>query len=185
MNNSSLNNPYLIASYTDDEGNWWRLYEGDWCEQGGILPAVAGVINLPLPMASNKYTFNISGATGVKTIGSVNYSGAASGASWEVKGKVQKLYREEVNDGNYHSEALYTDQEKTNRVYFLQKDDPKVSASWDTYTVTFREPMQRIDYFTCVPGGYAGVPTPTLTGYTVSGQNVDYVTHSPYTVIGA
>lgn len=174
-----------IKTYSDADGNWYKIYPDGSCEQGGILSATSGTISFMLPMADNKYAVVLHGSISARTVSSVNFSGATTGASWEVKGKTQKLYSEVVDDGNYHSEALYTDEAKTNRVYFLQKDNVSVSPSWDTYTVTFRVPMQRIDYFTCTPGGYAGVPTPSLTGYTVSGQNVDYVRNSPYTVIGA
>lgn len=39
MNNSSLNNPFLVEKYTDDAGNWYRIYSDGWVEQGGIVIA--------------------------------------------------------------------------------------------------------------------------------------------------
>lgn len=50
MNNSSLNNPYLVKKYTDDDGNWYRLYSDGWLEQGGKTDAVYSLlINFLLP----------------------------------------------------------------------------------------------------------------------------------------
>lgn len=46
---SSLNNPFLIKSYSDGNGNFYRVYSDGWCEQGGYFyqpAAAAGTINL-------------------------------------------------------------------------------------------------------------------------------------------
>lgn len=55
---SSLNNPFLIKSYSDEDGNFYRIYSDGWCEQGGFFyqPANApGTINLLLPYKDVNY----------------------------------------------------------------------------------------------------------------------------------
>ena len=51
---------YVVESYSDEEGNWYRKYKSGWLEQGGVLPVSSKVINkvvaLLKPFATNKYT---------------------------------------------------------------------------------------------------------------------------------
>ena len=57
MNNSSLNNPFLIKSYSDENGSFYRVYSDGWCEQGGIYTSDsnARVINMNIPFANTLY----------------------------------------------------------------------------------------------------------------------------------
>lgn len=54
---SSLTNPFLIKSYSDDSGNWYRVYSDGWIEQGGIYTSDQGkrIINLLLPFKDTLY----------------------------------------------------------------------------------------------------------------------------------
>ena len=55
---SSLNNPFLIKSYIDESGNFYRVYSDGWCEQGGFFnqpSAAPGTINLLLPYKDVSY----------------------------------------------------------------------------------------------------------------------------------
>lgn len=45
-------------TYSDDDGNWYRVYPDGWCEQGGL--AVAGVNNLLKAFNTNKFRMGLS-----------------------------------------------------------------------------------------------------------------------------
>ena len=51
---------YVVESYSDGNGNWYRKYKSGWVEQGGVLPVLTKPINtvvaLLKPFATNKYT---------------------------------------------------------------------------------------------------------------------------------
>lgn len=58
-----------VETYSDDEGNWYRVYPDGWCEQGGELTSVAAdtstSVNLLKPYANTNYSVLIT-ATGGK-----------------------------------------------------------------------------------------------------------------------
>lgn len=51
---------YVVESYSDGNGNWYRKFKSGWVEQGGVLPVlskpVSTVVALLKPFATNKYT---------------------------------------------------------------------------------------------------------------------------------
>ena len=51
---------YVVESYSDGNGNWYRKYKSGWLEQGGVLPFLSKVenkvVSLLKPFATNKYT---------------------------------------------------------------------------------------------------------------------------------
>ena len=53
-----------VKAYTDDNGNWYRVYPDGWCEQGGNFGSAfaswsAKTITLLVPFRDNKYTLQI------------------------------------------------------------------------------------------------------------------------------
>lgn len=50
--------PTVVETYSDDNGNWYRIYSDGWVEQGGI--AVAGVNNLLKAFNTNKFRMGLS-----------------------------------------------------------------------------------------------------------------------------
>lgn len=54
---SSLNNPFLIKSYSDEDGNFYRIYSDGWCEQGGIATSseIDTSINFLKPFKDTNY----------------------------------------------------------------------------------------------------------------------------------
>ena len=75
---SSLNNPFLIKSYSDESGNWYRVYSDGWCEQGGSFgDAYTGyqnkTLNFLIPMKNTEYHVNfINGETSSMYVGGLN-----------------------------------------------------------------------------------------------------------------
>ncbi len=51
---------YVVESYNDGNGNWYRKFKSGWVEQGGVLPVLSKVeskvVALLKPFATNKYT---------------------------------------------------------------------------------------------------------------------------------
>lgn len=52
---------YVVESYSDDSGNWYRVYKSGWIEQGGVyvFSGTHGgsyVVNLLVPFINNTYT---------------------------------------------------------------------------------------------------------------------------------
>lgn len=60
LNEFKLANDYVVESYSDGNGNWYRKYKSGWVEQGGVLPVSTKVVNtvvsLLKPFATNRYT---------------------------------------------------------------------------------------------------------------------------------
>lgn len=50
---------YVVESYSDDSGNWWRKYKSGWIEQGGYTTNNANITFLK-PFSNDKYTFTVS-----------------------------------------------------------------------------------------------------------------------------
>lgn len=80
-----------VETYSDDDGNWYRVYPDGWCEQGGNASA-AGTITLLKPYRDNKYIKSISPQstthtyTGNTTTTSFTITGG--GANWTAKGYI-------------------------------------------------------------------------------------------------
>jgi hypothetical protein len=52
-----------VKTYSDDAGNWYRIYPDGWCEQGGTVihgTVSSYIVNLHKPMKDTKYTVMIS-----------------------------------------------------------------------------------------------------------------------------
>ena len=51
---------YVVESYSDGNGNWYRKFKSGWLEQSGVLPVSTKVVNKVIslfkPFATNKYT---------------------------------------------------------------------------------------------------------------------------------
>ena len=59
---------YVVDSYTDASGNWYRVYKSGWLEQGGFGTNNAGNVTITYlkPFSSNSYTFVCSGSMGAE-----------------------------------------------------------------------------------------------------------------------
>lgn len=59
--NVAANIDYVVESYRDEDGNWWRKYKSGWLEQGGRIGVANSTVNQTLtfykPFASTNYTF--------------------------------------------------------------------------------------------------------------------------------
>lgn len=94
---------YVVDSYSDDKGNWYRVYKSGWVAQGGVTAALAGstkqVVNFLRPMANTVYSTNISSSpsgpyTGCSVVeltttsmAVVNTSQAVVQESWRIEGQ--------------------------------------------------------------------------------------------------
>ena len=50
---------YVVETYTDEQGNWYRKYKSGWLEQGGYVPpnsGTSGTITFLKPFIDNHYT---------------------------------------------------------------------------------------------------------------------------------
>lgn len=89
---------YVVESYNDGAGNWYRKYKSGWLEQGGIVTA-AGEVTLLKPFANTAYSVQATSlytnytnwGLGVnKTSVSsfhLNMNTGVQGAMWEAKGQ--------------------------------------------------------------------------------------------------
>lgn len=73
--NVASNIDYVVESYSDDDGNWCRVYKSGWIEQGGLVNHTQGehsqaVIIFNKPFLNDKYTFASSniGTIGLQVI---------------------------------------------------------------------------------------------------------------------
>ena len=71
---SASSRGYVVDSYSDDSGNWYRVYSDGWVEQGGILQQNGQLtVNLLKPMKDIKYGLFLS--SGDNTGGTSGYAG--------------------------------------------------------------------------------------------------------------
>ena len=96
----------VVESYTDEDGNWYRVYSDGWIEQGGnqTLGSANSWVGISLlkEMANTRYTIraNISGeaktfydvkvgnaSKNTRTTAYFIASNANTGVTWEVKGQ--------------------------------------------------------------------------------------------------
>lgn len=65
--NTSINIDFVVESWNDDEGNWYRLYRSGWLEQGGVAGDGSSssypkmTITLPKPFAGTNYNVQVTG----------------------------------------------------------------------------------------------------------------------------
>lgn len=74
---SSLNNPYVIETYSNEDGDWYRLYSDGWLEQGGSIGMTSGGTSKTLlkPYKDENFTlvgFNKAFSVNVRTYFSIN-----------------------------------------------------------------------------------------------------------------
>ena len=63
LGNVPSNYDYVVDSYNDANGNWYRKYKSGWIEQGGLVPQTTTInytVNLLKPFNNSKYTALIS-----------------------------------------------------------------------------------------------------------------------------
>ena len=69
---------YVVESYSDESGNWYRVYKSGWVAQGGITASLAGssrtTVTFLKPMADAKYSTNIPSTPGGVYTGSGVYN---------------------------------------------------------------------------------------------------------------
>lgn len=58
LGNVPSNYDYVVDSYSDDSGNWYRVYKSGWLEQGGV--ATSDNVTLLKPMANANYSVYMS-----------------------------------------------------------------------------------------------------------------------------
>lgn len=72
------NMDYVVESYSDESGNWYRVYKSGWVAQGGITASLAGssgeTVTFLKPMADAKYSTNIPSTPGGVFTGSGVYN---------------------------------------------------------------------------------------------------------------
>lgn len=62
LGNIPTNYDYVVESYSDGEGNWYRVYKSGWVEQGGLLPsskgtAASATVTFLKPFLNTSYFF--------------------------------------------------------------------------------------------------------------------------------
>lgn len=91
----------VVESYTDEDGNWCRVYSDGWVEQGGIASATTSnvTINLLKPMKDANYSvFGSYGEDGDLANGAFSFRGrtitsfiirrwSSDALYWQVKGQ--------------------------------------------------------------------------------------------------
>ena len=108
LSNCPANYDYVVESYSDDQGNWYRKYKSGWLEQGGVAYSSSGAAAVTLlkpyadtgfaVMTTNEktsdinaygWTYIVSKTTTGFTIRSRSGSGSAvtCNAMWEAKGQ--------------------------------------------------------------------------------------------------
>ena len=63
LSNVSSNIDYVVESYSDDDGNWYRVYKSGWVRQGGIasIPGTGGkTVTLFKPYSTSKYQIHLT-----------------------------------------------------------------------------------------------------------------------------
>lgn len=66
LSNVSENIDYVVETYTDEDGNWYRVYKSGWIEQGGAVSGTSSVtVTFLKPFADTNYkiTSAITNAT--------------------------------------------------------------------------------------------------------------------------
>ena len=98
LSNCPVSYDYVVESYSDDQGNWYRKYKSGWVEQGGVATA-AGTITFLKPFANTNYSvqatclytnytnwgFGINKTSGASFY--LNMNIGSQGAMWEAKGQ--------------------------------------------------------------------------------------------------
>ena len=78
LSNVPSNIDYVADSYSDESGNWYRVYKSGWVAQGGITASLAGssrtTVTFLKPMADAKYSTNIPSTPGGVYTGSGVYN---------------------------------------------------------------------------------------------------------------
>ena len=108
LNNMTANIDYVVESYNDEDGNWYRLYKSGWVEQGGFYGSgytnyTTKTISLLKPFLSTYYSISLINATTgdcyeptitAKTTTDFtvrNTTNLNSMGGWEAKGKGAEL----------------------------------------------------------------------------------------------
>lgn len=105
LNNTPfLEADYVVESYSDDSGNWYRVYKSGWLEQGGTFTttstttATSYKVNLLKPMSNSFYYVSVRPVghngyfgddwtvVGERTITTFNTSTPNGGCVWYVCG---------------------------------------------------------------------------------------------------
>jgi hypothetical protein len=58
--NVNSNIDFVVDSWSDDNGNWYRKYRSGWCEQGGLSASNATSVTFFVPYSSTNYSVLIS-----------------------------------------------------------------------------------------------------------------------------
>ena len=98
LGNIPSNYDYVVESYKDDQGNWYRKYKSGWLEQGGVVTA-AGEVTLLKPFANTAYSVQATSLytnytnwgfginkTSVSSF-HLNMNTGTQGTMWEAKGQ--------------------------------------------------------------------------------------------------
>ncbi len=109
LSNCPANYDYVVESYKDDQGNWYRKYKSGWVEQGGIATS-AGEVTFLKPFANTNYSVQATclytnytnwGFGINKTSASsfhLNMNIGSQGAMWEAKGMEGVSDTEDTSD---------------------------------------------------------------------------------------
>ena len=77
-------------TYSDEFGNWYRVYPDGWCEQGGV--GAVGTINLLKPYKDTNYTVIIAPFSSthayISATNTTAFTLAGAGCRWEAKGYI-------------------------------------------------------------------------------------------------
>lgn len=108
INKPAVDELYAVATetYSDSDGNWFRVYPDGWCEQGGRIDTSGGTVTFLKPFSSTNYsittgTYYYSASSGTpvtcyaeRTPTSIfiqtrwNGGGTVFECNWEAKGYI-------------------------------------------------------------------------------------------------
>jgi hypothetical protein len=71
--NVTANLDFVVESYSDNAGNWYRKYRSGWIEQGGVVSQNGITITLFKPFASDNYNICICANKNSSSAGATNF----------------------------------------------------------------------------------------------------------------
>lgn len=77
-------------TYSDDDGNWYRVYPDGWCEQGGR--GAVGTVTLLKPFRDTNYTVAIAPFSSthayISATNTTSFTLAGAGVRWSARGYI-------------------------------------------------------------------------------------------------
>ena len=84
---------YVVETYTDEQGNWYRKYKSGWLEQGGLLNVANATVTFPKPFSDAPATLLLCNAnTASAYTGKPTSVTTTSFVIWQYQGYYEPCY---------------------------------------------------------------------------------------------